>query len=60
MQSRPFERIKDKITGCRLMMIGCFYVVSMKKGNRLISSIPSNSETEAVDNFEFKYRLVNF
>ena len=60
MNTRPFERIKGKHAGCQLTMIGCFYVVSIKKGNRLIASVPCESEQEAVDDFDFKYSLIDF
>jgi hypothetical protein len=47
-------------SGKKLIKVGCYYVVSLRKGSRNIASLPQRTINEAKQDFEFKLAMANF
>jgi len=44
----------------KLIKVGCYYVVSLRKGRRNIASLPQTTINEAMQDFEFKLAMAEF
>jgi hypothetical protein len=55
INSVPQEKLNKK-----LLKVGCYYVVSLKKGRRNIASLPQKTILEANQDFNFKFAMTEF
>jgi hypothetical protein len=57
LKKNTIEQAVLEIAGSSVEKVGCYYVVSIKRGGRKIASLPQATVEAAIAEFQVKYTL---